>query len=98
MNSYYPPYNGQGAAFAPALPVANAEQATRAQVPFDGRPYGFIDPAGDKIYTKRFDSTTGSTCFELFVKTEPTPPPRYATIEDLERLKAELMRGAEANV
>lgn len=98
MNSYYPPFNAQGGAFAPALPIANAEDAGRAQVPFDGRPYGFIDPAGDKIYAKRFDSSTGCTRFEVYVKTEPAPPPRYATIEDLERLKAELMRGAEANV
>lgn len=98
MNNYYPPYNQQGAAFAPALPMVTAEDANRAQVPFDGRSYGFIDPAGDKIYTKRFDSSTGSTRFEVYVKTEPTPPPRYATIEDLERLKAELTKGAELNV
>ena len=96
--NFYGGYNPNPGSYAPALPLAKAEEAKGAQVPFDGRPYAFIDPTGDRVYVKQFDPATGSTRFELYARQEPAPPPRYVTFADLEEFKRELMKGGGESV
>lgn len=94
MQNYYP-YPPQGA-YMQALPIAGADEAKAAQIPFDGKPYGFMSPAGDKLFVKQFDITSGCTVFVSYSKDQPAPPPRYVTMEDFEALKAELLKGVKA--
>lgn len=91
----YAPYSPQP--YMTPLPMAGADEAKAVQIPFDGKPYGFISPAGDKLFVKQFDINTGCTVFLSFSKDKPAPAPRYVTIEDLEALKAELLKGVEPN-
>lgn len=73
--------------------VYSEAEARAAQIPTDGNPVFFIEQGGEVIYAKRFSYETGAFPFEVYkrVNQQNTAAPRYATIEDLERLRMELM-------
>lgn len=79
--------------------VYSEAEARAAQIPTDGNPVFFIDQSGETIYMKRFSFETGAFPFEVYRRVQPqdSPPVRYATLEDLERLRAELMKGVTDN-
>lgn len=72
--------------------VSSRDEAATAQVPFDGKPYVFLNLSGGEVYAKQFNCNTGSTDFISFARVNSTaaPAPAYATLEDIEVLRAEL--------
>ena len=80
-------------------PVTSREEALGVQVDFFGPGAIMPDLSHGVIYLKRFNQQTGGC--DLFVFTAEQPkqeePVRYATLEDLEKLREELTRKAAAN-
>lgn len=72
--------------------VSSREEATTAQVPFDGLPYVFLNLSAGEVYIKQFNYNTGNTDFISFVRFNSAPEQvqAYATKEDIEALKAEI--------
>ena len=102
QSGYYPqpysmPYSVRSPEQQPSAPqirqVYSEAEARAAQIPTDGNCVVFFDQSGDVIYTKRFSYETGAFPFEIYKRVAPQSDhaPRYATIEDLERLRMELM-------
>lgn len=71
-------------------PVGSREEAVGAQADFMSPGLIMPDLGHGVIYFKRFNSDAGSTEFHEFKLVAPAPPPQYATLADLEALKAEL--------
>lgn len=71
-------------------PVGSREEGIGAQVDFMSPGMFMPDLAHGIIYFKRFNAETGSTEFHTFKLSAPEPQPQYATLADLEALKAEL--------
>lgn len=71
-------------------PVGSREEAVGAQVDFVSPGMIMPDLSHGIIYFKRFNAEMGSTEFHTFKLATPEPPPQYATLADLEALKAEL--------
>lgn len=72
-------------------PVGSREEAVCAQVDFISPGLIMPDLGHGLIYFKRFNPEAGSTEFHAFKLIAPDPPPQYATLADLEALKAELI-------
>lgn len=91
--TYQPPSPQQQPSASSIRQVYSEAEARAAQIPTDGNCVVFFDQSGDVIYTKRFSYETGAFPFEVYkrVALQNDRAPRYATIEDLERLKMELM-------
>lgn len=105
MNApYYPgQYSGQGIPYPimsqqsqqqqpgyTVRPVASREEAVAAQTEFLGLGTIMPDFAHGVIYFKRFNPNNGTTELYDFRMSEPEKQPRYATVEELEALRAEL--------
>lgn len=75
--------------------VYSEAEARAAQIPTDGNPVLFLDQNGEFIYTKKFSFETGAFPFETYKRVNPehTPQVRYATIDDLNALRDELLKG-----
>ena len=80
-------------------PVTSREEALAVQVDFFGPGTLMPDLAHGVVYLKRFDQNTGNCDLITFSTEMPKKeePVRYATIEDLEKLRVELMRKETVN-
>lgn len=96
---------GQTAGFSPASrPVSSREEAMAVGADFSGAPMIFPDMAHNTIYVKRWDMNSGTAVFTEYGPKEPvpqTPPPTYATLDDLKALSDRLSKlekkGAKKN-
>ncbi len=70
--------------------VYSEAEARAAQIPTDGSTVVFIDQTSGALYTKQFSFETGSFPFFVYAR-QTQAPTQYATLEDLERLRRELM-------
>ena len=75
-------------------PVTSREEALAVQVEFFGPGTLMPDIAHGVVYLKRFDQNTGNCDLITFTAEMPkrAESVRYATIEDLEKLRLELTR------
>lgn len=71
-------------------PVASREEAVAAQTDFLGLGALMPDLAHGVIYLKRFNQSTGTMELFDFRISEPEKQPQYATLKDLEALRADL--------
>nr|DAL48069.1 MAG TPA_asm: hypothetical protein [Caudoviricetes sp.] len=71
-------------------PVGSREEAVGAQVDFMGPGTLMPDFGHGVIYFKRFNPNKGSTELFDFRVTPPEEQPKYATLADLDALRAEL--------
>ena len=78
------------------IPVTSQSQADTFQIPFDGSTTYFVDTSNGKIYAKTFDFNTGSAPLVTYVRETVVPVPQYATIDDLNALREELMSKRKA--
>lgn len=91
-----------GAANAPAgfacRPVTSKEEAMAVQVDFFGPGTVMPDLAHGVIYLKRFNQQTGACdIFEFFAAQQRQEEPvKYATMEDLQALREELLQARKA--
>lgn len=83
MNNAAPPLR--------CFPVTSQSQADTFQIPFDGSTTYFVDTSNGKIYAKTFDFNTGAAPLVTYVRETIVPVPQYATIEDLNALREEIM-------
>lgn len=74
--------------------VTSREEVAAAQIPFDGSTAYFADTSNGKIYTKTFDFNTGTAPIVTYTR-EQEVRVQYATVEDLNRLRDELMGRVE---
>ena len=79
-------------------PVTSREEAVVSQIPFDGSTSWFYDTACDRVYSKTYDFNTGSAPVITWQREQPAPAVRYATLEDLQKLRDELMNGKLVNL
>lgn len=89
--------------------VYSEAEARGAQIPIDGSICIFADASNGKLYTKRFDYSTGAFPFEVYVKAVPveTATPEYITraqfdewragIEELIATKTKPTKGGKAD-
>ena len=78
------------------IPVTSQSQADTFQIPFDGSTTYFVDTSNGKIYAKTFDFNTGAAPLVTYVRETVVPVPQYATIDDLNALRDELMSKRKA--
>lgn len=71
-------------------PVGSREEAVGAQVDFMSPGLFMPDFGHGVIYFKRFNPAKGSTELMDFLYSPPEEQPKYATLADLEALRAEL--------
>lgn len=101
MQGYPQPQNvapaqpvGQGQGFL-CRPVTSKAEAIAAQIPFDGSTSYFVDTSNGNIYAKTFSFQDGSAPIVTYVReTEQTI--QYATIDDLNALREELLKPRKA--
>jgi len=72
-------------------PVTSRAEAEVFQIPFDGSTTYFVDTANGKIYAKTFNLNTGAAPIVTFVPEAAAPAVQYATIDDLNALREELI-------
>ena len=79
-------------------PVTSREEALGVQVDFFGPGTVMPDLGHGVIYLKRFNQQTGGcdliSYFAEQAKEEAKETPRYATMEDLEKLRSEILKKA----
>lgn len=69
--------------------VASKAEVVAAQIPFDGNEYYFKDTANGKIYVKAFNPMDGTAPIVTYSR-EAEAQIQYATLEDINALKAEI--------
>lgn len=74
-------------------PVTSRAEAEVFQIPFDGSTTYFVDTANGKIYSKTFNFANGTAPLVTYIQEAAVPVPKYATMEDLNALRNELMGG-----
>ena len=74
-------------------PVTSRAEAEVFQIPFDGSTTYFVDTANGKIYSKTFNFANGTAPLVTYIQEAAVPVPKYATIDDLNALRAELLGG-----
>ncbi len=76
-------------------PVTSRLEAEAVQVDFLSAGTVMPDLAHGCVYIKRFNPNTGSSDFLVFTapQTHETAPVQYATIQDLNNLRDELLKG-----
>lgn len=79
-------------------PVTSREEAVAAQIPFDGSTTYFVDTSNRKIYAKTFDFGTGTAPLVVYSREQEPPPVVYATMEDLNRFRDEILERMEEHV
>ena len=83
--------------------VTSREEATTAQIPFDGTINVFLNLGAGEVYVKRFDFNTGGAFFDDFIHPsklqqmaqQAKPAPEYATVEMLAALESRVGELAE---
>lgn len=101
---YAPSYQPQGNVYAPSVQntaqaISNAvrsvyseAEARAAQIPTDGSTIVFFDQSTGKIYTKQFSFENGSFLFATYVQQAEQAPVQYATLDDLNKLRDEILK------
>lgn len=69
--------------------VASKAEVVAAQIPFDSNEYYFKDTSNGKIYAKAFNPMDGTAPIVTYSR-EAEVQVQYATLEDIEALKAEI--------
>ena len=69
--------------------VASKAEVIAAQIPFDGSTYYFLDTSNGKIYAKTFNFSDGTAPIVTYSR-EVEQQIQYATLEDINALKAEI--------
>lgn len=69
--------------------VASKAEVIAAQIPFDGSTSYFIDTSNGKIYAKTFSFVDGTAPIVTYIR-EVEQQVQYATLEDINSLKAEI--------
>lgn len=72
-------------------PVTSRAEAEVFQIPFDGSTTYFVDTANGKIYSKTFNFANGTAPLVTYIQEAAVPVPQYATVEDLNALRDELL-------
>lgn len=73
-------------------PVTSRAEAEVAQIPFDGSTTYFVDTANGKIYAKAFNFANGTAPLVTYIQEAAVPAPKFATVEDLQKLREELLK------
>lgn len=73
------------------VPVTSRAEVDGFQIPFDGSTTYFADTSNGKIYAKTFNFANGTAPIVTYIRESDAPVPQYATIEDLNALREELM-------
>ena len=73
------------------IPVTSRAEVDGFQIPFDGSTTYFADTSNGKIYTKTFNFNNGTAPIVTYIRESDVPVPRYATIEDLDALREEIL-------
>ena len=73
-------------------PVTSRAEAEVAQIPFDGSTTYFVDTANGKIYAKTFNFANGTAPLMTYIQEAAVPAPKYATVEDLQKLREEILK------
>jgi hypothetical protein len=76
-------------------PVTSRAEAEVFQIPFDGSTTYFVDTANGKIYAKTFNFSNGTAPLVTYIPEAAVPAPKYATLDDLNALRNELMGGTK---
>lgn len=76
------------------VPVSCKAEAEVYQIPFDGSTTYFVDKTSGAIYAKTFNFSDGTAPIVTYIR-ETEKSVKYATIEDLNALRAELMQKGE---
>ena len=71
-------------------PVTSLQEAAASQINFDGTAHWFYDTSADRLYSKTFDFQTGTAPIITYVREQPAPVVRYATVEVVESLVNEI--------
>lgn len=71
-------------------PVTSLQEVAASQINFDGTAHWFYDTSADKLYSKTFDFQTGTAPIVTYVREQPAPVVRYASIEVVENLMNEI--------
>lgn len=74
-------------------PVTSRAEAEVFQIPFDGSTTYFVDTANGKIYSKTFNFANGTAPLVTYIQEAAVPAPKYATLDDLNALRIELLGG-----
>lgn len=74
-------------------PVTSRAEAEVFQIPFDGSTTYFVDTANGKIYSKTFNFANGTAPLVTYIQETAVPVTKYATMEDLNALRNELVGG-----
>lgn len=85
---------GQGQGFV-CRPVTSKAEAVAAQIPFDGSTSYFVDTSSGNIYAKTFNFQDGTAPIVTYVR-ETEQRVQYATMEDLNALREELLKTRKA--
>ena len=86
-----PQFQAQPAVGFKCFPVSCKAEAEVYQIPFDGSTTYFVDKTSGAIYAKAFNFADGTAPIVTYVR-ETEKSVKYATIEDLNALRAELMQ------
>ena len=78
------------------IPVTSKAEVEGFQIPFDGSTTYFTDTSNGKIYTKTFNFNNGTAPIVTYIRESDGPVPQYATIDDLNALREELMSKRKA--
>lgn len=84
--------------------VTSREEATTAQIPFDGTINVFLNLGAGEVYVKRFDFNTGGAFFDDFIHPsklqqmaqQAKPATEYATVEMVTALESRVSELADA--
>lgn len=81
----------------PCIAVGSRAEVDAAQIPFDGSPVFFKEMANDKLYSKTFNLSDGTTNVVTYVREAEVvaAKPEYATMEVIDGLKQAINRLAE---
>lgn len=73
------------------IPVTSRAEVDAFQIPFDGSATYFADTSNGKIYAKTFNFNNGTAPVVTYIRETDVPIPQYATMEDLNALREELL-------
>lgn len=78
------------------IPVTSKAEVEGFQIPFDGSTTYFTDTSNGKIYAKTFNFNNGTAPIVTYIRESDVPVPQYATIDDLNALREELLKMKKA--
>ena len=77
--------------------VSNRDEANATPADFSGAPIVMPNPTNGRVYIKRWDMTTGTSCLEEYARVDDTSPTQYATMADLYEMWQEIERLKEGD-